>query len=173
MLQQCVKVVILQVFSNWPLHLLLLLQTRWSSRGGRCWSTARRESLAPPPSAWPTSCGRSGWGWRPPSTSSSSGATSSRPTSASWTSCSSSSRRFCPLRRSTPSHPNRPPRALLSRPPSSPMISTLRSWNQQCWVCLPPPACRRHCTTSSRWAPLLHCLKAPHRLGLLVDLLED
>lgn len=169
----CSSEVFLRVFSNWLLHLLLLLQTRWSSRGVKCWSTARRASLAPPPSAWPTWCGRSGWGWRPPSTSSSSGVTSSPPTLASWTSCSSSNQRFCPRRRSTPSRPSRPPPAPRSRPPSSPAILTLRSWSQRRLASLLPPACRRRCTISSRWAPLLHCLKAPHRLGSLVVLLEE
>lgn len=69
-------------------------QTRWNRAEAECWYTARQASLAPLPSAWPTSCTPDASGWTRPLTSWSSGARSSRPTWPSWASC-CSSRQTC------------------------------------------------------------------------------
>lgn len=70
-------------------------QTQWSRAAAGYWCTARRESPAPPPSAWPISCTRGASGWTRPSTSWSSGAMSSRQTWHLWGSCCSSRPTCC------------------------------------------------------------------------------
>lgn len=75
---------------------VLFSQIQYETRVDECWSIVKQASPAPPPSAWRTWWKGSGCVWTKRSSLCAAAAASSRPTSASWANCCSSSPRSLP-----------------------------------------------------------------------------